>query len=298
MALNNGRLIVNADDFGLTEAVSDAIITVYKNGSASSTSLMTCMPSAAYAAKLAKNNPELGVGLHFALTEGFSAQEKDTPLASGPDRRFFGRNSLIFKILTGAVSSADIRRELEAQYGRLCDLGIKPSHIDGHQHVHIYPAIFKVVAGFAREKGLPLRLPYPQALRRESFRPDARYFYRGGKHWILSRLVQKCEVIKCGLPSNESFNSIFDFYPFRAASAADFQALIAGRESVVHELMVHPYVLSEQLKQVYNDEAWYLKKSAFFSAAQAEFQALCEFSIADWIKDRQPGLRLISYLDL
>lgn len=298
MALSNGRLIVNADDFGLTEAVSDAVITVHKNGSASSASLMTCMPSAAYAAKLAKNNPQLGVGLHFALTEGFSAQEKDTPLAGGPHRRFFGRNRLLFKILSGEVDEEDIRRELEAQYGRLCDLGLKPSHIDGHQHVHIYPAIFRVVADFAREKGLPLRLPYPQALLRESFRPDARYFYRRGKHWILSRLVQKCEVIKCGLPSNQSFNSIFDFYPFRAASAPDFQTLISDRGSPLHELMVHPYILSEQLKQVYNDEAWYLKKSSFFSAAQAEFEALSRFSIADWIKENQPGLRLISYRDL
>ena len=91
------KIIINADDFGITRAVSDAIINVYQNRSLTSTSLMVNMPAAEYAAALAKERPELGVGLHFNITEG-------CPLSSEMDiinqeKRLFHRYTLMKRIL-------------------------------------------------------------------------------------------------------------------------------------------------------------------------------------------------------
>ena len=64
------KLIINADDFGLTRSISEKIIDTFKVGNLSSTSLMVNTPGSEYAIDLAKNHPELGLGLHFNLTEG------------------------------------------------------------------------------------------------------------------------------------------------------------------------------------------------------------------------------------
>lgn len=146
------KLIVNADDFGISKAVTLGILEAYKNGIVRSTTLMCNMPAAEYAANIAKENPGLGVGIHFVLTAGY-------PLSEGVDSLV--DESGKFKktgIQEKSAKIDDVRKEFRAQMDKFLSFGIKPTHIDSHHHVHGAEQIFEVVKEMALEYNLPVRL--------------------------------------------------------------------------------------------------------------------------------------------
>ena len=71
MIFVTSKVIFNADDFGYSKAINLGIIQAHKNGILSSATLMANMPGFEDAVKLAKENPELGVGVHLTLTCGY-----------------------------------------------------------------------------------------------------------------------------------------------------------------------------------------------------------------------------------
>lgn len=120
------RLIVNADDFGLTAGVSEGIVEGHVRGVVTSTSLMVDSPSAAHAARLAGEHPGLSIGLHFV---------DDTPALDEPGHA---------------------ARELSRQLDRFRELmGREPTHVDSHHHVHI--ARMPLFAPLVEPLGVPLR---------------------------------------------------------------------------------------------------------------------------------------------
>ena len=152
-------LIVNADDFGITEGATDAIVECHRAGSVTSTTLMTNMPAAQYAAQRAQENPALGVGLHFNLTLGRPLAALHVNSLTDGQGALLSRRDLALRAITGRLRAAEIRNELDAQHAAMRALGLTPTHLDSHQHVHAIPGIFQVVANFAAERGLPMRMP-------------------------------------------------------------------------------------------------------------------------------------------
>ncbi|OQP14540.1 MULTISPECIES: chitin disaccharide deacetylase [Geobacillus thermoleovorans group] len=142
--------IVNADDFGYSKGVNYGILEAFQNGVVTSATLMANMPAAEHAARLAKDHPELGVGIHFVLTCG-------RPLADVPslvnENGEFPRRG---EALVGA-RRGDIERELCAQLERFFSFGLTPTHIDSHHHVHEHPNVFPVVEQLAERYRLPIR---------------------------------------------------------------------------------------------------------------------------------------------
>lgn len=135
------RLIVTADDFGDTPGVNAAVLRAHRSGILGFASLMALRPAAAEAARIARDNPGLGVGLHLELCAA-------EPGKAGA-RYFFG-----------ARARAGLEGEIRAQLDALLALGIEPTHIDGHINVHVHPVIFPAVCRLAREYGIPrVRLP-------------------------------------------------------------------------------------------------------------------------------------------
>lgn len=135
------RLIVTADDFGDTPEVNAAVRRAYGEGILRFASLMVLRPAAAEAARIARDHPGLGVGLHLELCS--SAPEK------AGARYFFS-----------AAARKGLEGEIRAQITALLDLGVMPTHIDGHINVHAHPVIFPAVCRLAREYGIPrVRLP-------------------------------------------------------------------------------------------------------------------------------------------
>lgn len=136
------RLIVTADDFGYDAAINEAVITAYRQGILRYASLMVDRPGAAEAARLARENPGLGVGLHLELCA-------DSPEIWGA-RYFFSPSD-----------RARIKPEIERQFDALLALGVAPTHVDGHFNIHVHPVIFPILAELAQRRGIPrIRLPY------------------------------------------------------------------------------------------------------------------------------------------
>ena len=147
-------LIVNADDFGLSKGQNYGIVEACRHGVVTSTTAMVNGEAIEHAAALSRDLPDLGVGMHFVLTLGM-------PLTAMPG---LTRDGLLGKWIwemaeQGRLPLEEIARELDCQFNRFVDLfGREPTHIDSHHHVHMIPAIFPLVAEFARRKGVALRV--------------------------------------------------------------------------------------------------------------------------------------------
>jgi predicted glycoside hydrolase/deacetylase ChbG (UPF0249 family) len=127
-------LIVNGDDFGASRGINRGIMEVHGRGALTSASLMIYMPAAREAVALAKAAPDLGVGLHVALTN-----EDSTPLLDFDD-------------------AGDCAAEIEAQIDAFCNaMGELPTHLDTHQNVHRDERLRPLFLEAAARYDLPLR---------------------------------------------------------------------------------------------------------------------------------------------
>ncbi|HWO78225.1 MAG TPA: chitin disaccharide deacetylase [Bacillus sp. (in: firmicutes)] len=145
------KLIVNADDFGYTPAVSYGILDAFKNGIVTSTTMMCNSPYMEHAVELAKQNPGLGVGVHLVLTSRTPLCD-DVPSLLDENGKFY-HQSQIFE----HAKEEDIEREWTAQIERFLASGLNPTHLDSHHNVHSHPIAFPVAIKLASKYGLPIR---------------------------------------------------------------------------------------------------------------------------------------------
>jgi predicted glycoside hydrolase/deacetylase ChbG (UPF0249 family) len=157
---DGARLIVHADDFGLSEAVNRAVLEAHENGIVTSTSIMAGGDAFEHAAALASRCRSLDVGVHLTLTEQRPVAPS-VPSLVGADGQFAPHARQFAKrYLRGKIALADVRTELDAQIRRAREHGVQPTHLDGHQHVHALPGIARVVADLARAHGIrAVRVP-------------------------------------------------------------------------------------------------------------------------------------------
>jgi predicted glycoside hydrolase/deacetylase ChbG (UPF0249 family) len=144
-------LIVNADDFGLTRAVSAGILAAHRHGIVSSTTVLISLDLDRE--QLAEaGDSGLGLGLHTNFTLG-------KPLTRG--RSLVDGNGRFVRDPRRAAARAearDARAEVEAQVARFEKLVKRlPTHLDTHHHVGLYPPVRDVVLEVAREIGVPVR---------------------------------------------------------------------------------------------------------------------------------------------
>ena len=155
-------LVVNADDLGLHADINRGIERANREGVVTSASFSVVGEAFDDGVETCARCPELDIGLHLTLIEEcpLSPPESLGRLV-GPDGRFLDDHSaLVGRVLTGQISRQAVRREFEAQFAKLLDAGIQPSHVDAHQHVHLLPAIWPAVVGLAVEHGIPwVRVP-------------------------------------------------------------------------------------------------------------------------------------------
>jgi len=149
------RLIVNADDFGMSQGITDGILLAHRFGFLTSASLMANMPAAEYAAARAAKMPTLAVGMHLNICQGkpVLAASKVASLVDG-NGDFFPPAALARKLWRGAVSTAEIEAEFRAQICWAKDHGIEPTHADSHQHMHIYPGALRAFCRAVEAEGI------------------------------------------------------------------------------------------------------------------------------------------------
>ncbi len=170
------RLIINADDLGADEARNEGIFEAIRAGIVTSASILPNGPALGHALEGIRSRGCEGVSfaVHLNLSEGRPLAGGLTRLA-GPDGNFLGK-AATHRLLAGAGDAsleADIARETALQIGRLLDAGIAVSHLDGHQHVHVFPAALDAVAETAKAFGIVrMRIPDETVPRKEGDLPE------------------------------------------------------------------------------------------------------------------------------
>jgi hopanoid biosynthesis associated protein HpnK len=151
------RIIINADDFGLSEPVNNAVAKAHTEGVLTSATIMANMPAADEAVKIARKLPGLGVGVHLNLSEG-APLSKDSSIECllNIDGEF-ALSVLKLSVLSiaGHKIRNAIRTELAAQIQWILDKGLTPTHLDSHYHIHTLPPIFPIVCDLARRFEIP-----------------------------------------------------------------------------------------------------------------------------------------------
>jgi len=175
------RLILNADDFGLTPGINRAIAELHSAGALTSATLMANGPAFDDAVRIAHAQPSLGIGCHIVLTDGIPISPPETiPTLLGHDRKTFRPSLTNFfaAVLLGKVSGEDIFREAQAQINRIQEQGISLTHLDTHKHTHILTRVARPLLAAAERSGIrAIRNPF-----------EPRWSIALGKSPILRRL--------------------------------------------------------------------------------------------------------------
>ena len=146
------RLIISADDFGLTQGINEGIIRCAREGIVTSASIMANMPAFEHALTLAKQSPALATGVHLNLLKG-SPLQPSGKVRSLVDSKgiFYTLPYFTLRLLSGRIVLAEAKKELRSQIEKALAAGLQVTHLDSHRHFHVYPSLLKLVIKLATE---------------------------------------------------------------------------------------------------------------------------------------------------
>lgn len=156
------RLIVNGDDFGISEETNEAIIRAFREGALTSCSLMVSGKAFEHAVQLARDNDRLSVGIHLVTVMGKSVlPHGEIPHLVDSEGNFPSNPTVCgLKYYFLPVARRELKKELEAQFEKFRSTGLKGTHIDSHLHMHVHPVIFKAAVELGERFGIrKMRVP-------------------------------------------------------------------------------------------------------------------------------------------
>src|SRR5215510_7932169 len=167
------RLIVNADDFGISEAVNEAVIRAFTEGVLTSCSLMVTGEAFEHAVSVAHAHPALAVGIHLVTVMGRAVLPPAViPTLVDAAGHFVSnptRAGLTYYFSPQA--RRELRQELRAQFDKFAATGLRLSHIDGHLHMHVHPVIFRAALALGLRYGARcMRVPQEEYCLAVNFR--------------------------------------------------------------------------------------------------------------------------------
>ncbi|MFA5144804.1 MAG: ChbG/HpnK family deacetylase [Candidatus Omnitrophota bacterium] len=147
------KIVINADDFGLSRGINEGIINCINAGIVNSVSLVANGSEFEAAVKLLEKNSGFETGIHFVLTEEKALLNKKEIPTLVDKGGYFPRNwfSFLGLFCTGKIKIYEINKELEAQISKMIHSGIKISHIDSHCHIHLLPGIIDLIIKLANK---------------------------------------------------------------------------------------------------------------------------------------------------
>ena len=276
------RLLVHADDFGLTPSINRGVVEAHRHGILTSASVIVSGATFEDAVALAKANPTLDVGVHLTLTEErpLAAHTAGSGLVDRAGR--FPPTMLAFaaRYLRGAIRLDAIRDELAAQIEAALGRGLAVSHLDGHQHVHTLPGIAGVVADLARVYGIrAVRCPA------ERIRTYMLRDWRRAPRLAGQLAVGACAALS-PLRSLRGADDFAGFYFGGRLTETNLMSAVDGlRPNRTTELMCHPGTDDPHGRYGHWGYAW-----------PAELAALTSARVRERLDAR--GVRLVSYRDL
>lgn len=284
------RLIVNADDFGLTGGINRAIGELYAAGGLTSATLMAAAPRFEQAIALAKQHPALGVGCHIVLLDGSPVSDPASiasllarPHGTGGAPAF--RPTLghfVRDLWLGRIRPEHIEREAIAQIRRMQQAGVRVTHVDTHKHTHMFPQVLEAVSRAAVVCGVrAVRNPFEPAwsvaatpdagmVRKLQVRALARYrgrFFQTVRNHNLATTDGCLGVLATGTLDERTLHSILDRAPVGT-----------------WELVCHPGHLDDELRGT---------RTRLQQSRETELAALR--AMATWPKPGRGSMELIHF---
>lgn len=235
------RLIVNADDFGLTAGVNRAVLELHREGGLTSTTLMARSAAADQAIEMARATPTLGVGCHVVLVDG----EPALPAAEIPtliDRKSgslrYSLTGFLMRLFSSRISISEIEAEAAAQIALLKNRGLRLTHIDTHKHTHMFPPVLRAVLRAARAAGI--------GAVRNPFEPSWAVRATAGAAWARCtevNLLRKLEAACRRIIAEEGFVTTDGTVAVAGTgvlNAAAVRSMLSAMPEGTWELVTHP----------------------------------------------------------
>ena len=253
--MSQRKLIINADDLGFNQEITDGIFESHRNGVVTSTTLMVNMPAAEYAVQRIDEYPNLSVGVHLNLTTGRPlSNPEDIPSIVDSDGLFLDHHVFMSKANRFQCNAADIERELAAQFDKCDSLGIKPTHADSHHHSTYCLQVFPVLLKLLKQRGYKRMRSHRGWYHRDRCVPRSFSLMKRTLAQNLRRAPQRlyyeAQHLICKLRGFKVPDERYDFYKIVGNRTMGYAtdcipSLIATMPRGVSEMVCHPGYLSD-----------------------------------------------------
>lgn len=239
------RVIINADDFGLSPGVNRGILAAFRHGVLTSTTMLVNLRSFDDAVELARQNPDLPTGIHLSLLWGLPVSAPSSVPSLVERDGYFPRSLTVLarRYFLGLLNFDHVRTEFRAQVERFRRAGLNPTHVDSHKHVHCLPGVLDALTDVVGEFGirsvrLPLedRLAPPAAQERQTRAPSTTSLAKSRVVGFLSRHGRNA-LERRGLRTTDHFVGIA--YQDRL-NGETLRDILSHLRDGVTEVMCHP----------------------------------------------------------
>lgn len=286
------RLIINADDFGLTRGVNRSIVECHKQGVLTSATLMANSTGWAEAVQLAQENPKLGVGCHVVLVDGTPVSDPaglSTLTAAGSAELTPSIGTLARRAMLGRICADQVESEATAQIQKLQGTGLTLTHFDSHKHAHLFPALLEPMLRAARACGIrAVRNPF------EALRPLPSRYLRARpdlwKRFAQARILRKWQPAFRRLVARAGLRTTHGTLGIVVTGVLDqevLQEVISIMPEGIWELVCHPGYDDEELRGI---------RTRLRSSRETERRMLTSPETRRLLESNQ--IELISYGDL
>lgn len=278
------KLIVNADDFGYSTAVNQAIIQAFEQGILTSCSLMVGEAAFDEAVKLARAHPKLAVGLHLVVICGRSV----LPHSEIPHLVDKSGNFPTDPFATGvkyyfsSAAQVELHKEIYAQMEKFASTGLPFSHVDGHLHLHMHPTVFSILVE-AAEKYKVKRVRLPQETLKHTLRLRRRNLAMKLIWWTVFSLLCKSAKSKLQGRGFATTQRVYGLLESGAMTEDFWLGLLPQINTEINEIYCHP-----EIKE--------LAINSTNLGGGAELAALLSKKVQAKLKDH--AFELINYFDL
>lgn len=271
--------IFNADDFGISKGVNAAIVKAHREGILNSASLMINQKYAAEAVKLAKEMPELEMGLHVNLTNEYpAASAKEIPLLVDGQGKL--KNGFVNLLLLSFFKPRQLRLQVEiemrAQIAKYQTTGLPLQHLDSHRHVHMIPQIFKTMRKLQKE----FEVPRIRVMNENIFNTLK---YNHNKSWLFDGALIKYVLLRFLCWWNGYKNDVYFYTLMYTCKIAKEQfsgvKIPQGYKAV--EIMIHPGM--PEIDKQYPEDVW--DENILSPYRTVELETLLDKKVPEGIND-------------
>ena len=286
------RLIVNADDFGLTAGVNRAIVEAHIGGVVSSATLMASGARFEEAVTAARAAPNLSVGCHVVLVDGTPVSPPgalDTLVAirsAEPDKFYSSLSAFAARAMLGGFDRDQLVAEVTAQIRTIQSAGLQVTHLDTHKHAHIFPEILVALLRAARICGVrAIRNPIVpvKALPAHQFKGKPHLWKRYGQvrvlHTFSGQFHQRTK--RAGLVTPDGVLGVIES---GSVGISLLRQTLANLPEGTWELVCHPG---------YNDADLRAARTRLLDAREEERRLLTSAELRQFLEEQK--IRVIGY---